>query len=472
MYTKMKKFIIIISLSFLGISASGQHEFSVHGCGGLSTLGYNPAAGNQHNGFGGHFGLGYGYFFTPKWSLLTGAEFALYNSKFKLPDLSTESPAHDNYHGIDFNFRSTVKDYEEKQRGGFLQIPLMARYTSGIFYVAGGGKIGFPLSGKTSGKTGSIKNEGEYPNEPPSYAEEELWFRGFGTFPNKDYPNRNYDNSLDFNIAFLLSLETGFKFALTEKMSLYTGAYLDYGLNSIYKSSSASEAFVAYRNPSGDDSRNAGFDLNSVFCSQYAQDGASHKFTDKVSPMAVGIKLRLAFGGSKSAPQFENTQLQKQQPTDDDEAARRAAEAEAEAARRAAEEQAQREEAERLAREAARRSAIETIQQPVSNHLISQIAPEERQRNEMDKKIAVLQQYPELRIYINGHTCDIGTTATNERIGLQRAERAKAYLISQGIAENRILGIASKRDTEALVPNTNEENRLKNRRVEFIVDNK
>ena len=63
----------------------------------------------------------------------------------------------------------------------------------------------------------------------------------------------------------------------------------------------------------------------------------------------------------------------------------------------------------------------------------------------------------------------MGDEAINERIGLLRAERAKAYMISQGIEENRILGTISKLDTEPLVPNTNEENRRKNRRVELVV---
>jgi OOP family OmpA-OmpF porin len=55
----------------------------------------------------------------------------------------------------------------------------------------------------------------------------------------------------------------------------------------------------------------------------------------------------------------------------------------------------------------------------------------------------------------------------NDRVALQRAEKVKKYLISKGIAENRILGVVSKRDTEPLVPNTNEENRIINRRVEI-----
>jgi flagellar motor protein MotB len=50
---------------------------------------------------------------------------------------------------------------------------------------------------------------------------------------------------------------------------------------------------------------------------------------------------------------------------------------------------------------------------------------------------------------------------------MARAQAAKAYLILQGISEDRILGIATKRDTKPVVPNTSEENHKINRRVEL-----
>ena len=52
---------------------------------------------------------------------------------------------------------------------------------------------------------------------------------------------------------------------------------------------------------------------------------------------------------------------------------------------------------------------------------------------------------------------------------MRRTTRAKAYMIFKGIAESRILSVASKRDTEPVVPNANEENRQKNRRIQLIV---
>jgi len=111
------------------------------------------------------------------------------------------------------------------------------------------------------------------------------------------------------------------------------------------------------------------------------------------------------------------------------------------------------------------------IQKPVSNYDLSKTELTDKQKQELDKKIALLQQYSDFEIFIYGHTCNTGGDAINEKVGLQRAENVKKYLISKGIDQKRIVGIASKRDTEPLVPNTSEENRKQNRRVEIIISN-
>ncbi|MDR2774913.1 MAG: hypothetical protein LBC19_09275 [Tannerella sp.] len=46
---------------------------------------------------------------------------------------------------------------------------------------------------------------------------------------------------------------------------------------------------------------------------------------------------------------------------------------------------------------------------------------------------------------------------------------SRKHNLSEGIAESHILGVASKRDTQPLLPDTNGESRKKNRRVEVVV---
>lgn len=69
---------------------------------------------------------------------------------------------------------------------------------------------------------------------------------------------------------------------------------------------------------------------------------------------------------------------------------------------------------------------------------------------------------------ISGHTDNMGSAAFNLDLSKRRAEAVKAFLIENGVSESRIFveyfGLS-----KPLVPNDNEQNRLKNRRVEFKI---
>ena len=71
-------------------------------------------------------------------------------------------------------------------------------------------------------------------------------------------------------------------------------------------------------------------------------------------------------------------------------------------------------------------------------------------------------------IIATGHTDSIGTDAYNQKLGNRRAEAVKAYLISQGVAANRIY-TDSKGESQPVADNRTREGRAKNRRVEVEV---
>ncbi len=54
------------------------------------------------------------------------------------------------------------------------------------------------------------------------------------------------------------------------------------------------------------------------------------------------------------------------------------------------------------------------------------------------EKVPVFRAHPSLRITVTGYTSQHGTRAYNEALGLRRAEAARDYLVSQGVAEHRI----------------------------------
>jgi outer membrane protein OmpA-like peptidoglycan-associated protein len=458
-------------LSCTALKAQHKHELSVYGGGGLSTLKYDVTIGEQKNGFGGQFGLGYQFFFAKNWGLGTGAELGLYNAKFNTDNLNIRYNTTD-MDGAVFEFRSRVSNYEEKQQAMLLQIPLMLQFQTGSkhrFYAALGGKAGIPVNGTYKSSEATIQNSGYYAEENYEYTTQE--FMGFGTFTG-----RGANGDLKFKTAFFASAEAGVKWKLSEGLSIYTGAYIDYGLNNMYKND-APQQFVTYNSQSP---RN--FAVNSVINSQYTQNGTSQLFTDKITPIAIGIKLKLAFGKGSTTklsvyvpPVTDHSTIEAQRRAAEEaahraEADRIAKEKQTQEAQRLAAEKAQQEETARKQAEAAKMQAIKTnIQQPIENYALSQTELTAMQKQELDEKIALLQQHPDIKFYIYGHTCNIGSADTNERVGLERAEKAKKYIIFKGISESRILGIASKRDTEPLVPNTSEENRRENRRVEMAV---
>lgn len=271
-------------ISCSGLSAQEEHEFTFYTGGGLSTLNYKTSSGDRSNGFGGLVGVGYTYFLNERWGLTTGAEFGIYNAKAKIAELSDRYKTKD-IEGDEFEFRTTASGYSDKQNAVILSIPLMLQFqteTDTRFYAAFGGKIGFPLKGKHTTEAALIKNSGYYEYENVEYTDQE--FMGFGSFSNK-----SSSSDLDLKVAFMLSAETGIRWELSESVGLYTGIYLDYGLNNIMKSG-GKENIIGYNT-----TKPADFELNSVFTAQKSENSNYVSIVDKVRPFALGVKLKFAF---------------------------------------------------------------------------------------------------------------------------------------------------------------------------------
>lgn len=71
---------------------------------------------------------------------------------------------------------------------------------------------------------------------------------------------------------------------------------------------------------------------------------------------------------------------------------------------------------------------------------------------------------------VTGNTDAIGSERYNEKLGQDRADQAKAYLVSKGVAESRIVArTAGKKDP--IAPNTTDNGRATNRRVLIMLTN-
>ncbi|MFL5730915.1 MAG: OmpA family protein, partial [Cytophagaceae bacterium] len=88
--------------------------------------------------------------------------------------------------------------------------------------------------------------------------------------------------------------------------------------------------------------------------------------------------------------------------------------------------------------------------------------------SELDRLAGFLNENPTIEIRLEGHTSREGDESKNLILSEERVKRVKEYLVGKGVAANRITyqGFGSQKP---LAPNTTEENKKLNRRVEFKI---
>lgn len=91
----------------------------------------------------------------------------------------------------------------------------------------------------------------------------------------------------------------------------------------------------------------------------------------------------------------------------------------------------------------------------------------ESSKKQLDELVVFLADHLDFQIQIHGHTDDQGSTTYNQALSESRARAVLSYLVEQGIEATR-LEASGYGETRPLKPNTTEEGRRQNRRVEFI----
>lgn len=289
-----------------------RHEIVPYIRGGISTLQYDIDNGSRSSGFGVGVGVNYVWFFQPRWGLQTGIEWQSYNTSARLnPQEFRQTLQYEDFgsQGLyQMDFVSNVKNFHEKQRVGYLQIPLMIQYqTMGRhrFYVAAGVKAGIRLYSDYKG-TADINNYQAFGNgypipDGPSAGEIEWnWSYEWKDDPNWDsdeflgtQKGYRFDGKNNLKFSVLTSVEVGMKWRLAEQLRLYTGLYADIGINNVKKPASGN--IMAYTPIDWGDNQvsrstftRASYKLNSVI--------NTDTHTSSVRPVAFGLKLGIAFG--------------------------------------------------------------------------------------------------------------------------------------------------------------------------------
>lgn len=89
-------------------------------------------------------------------------------------------------------------------------------------------------------------------------------------------------------------------------------------------------------------------------------------------------------------------------------------------------------------------------------------------KGNLDKLVTVLNKYPDTNIEIHGHTDDKGAINYNQKLSERRSGAVADYLKSKNIDSKR-LTTKGFGEEKPVVLNDTEENRAKNRRVEFAI---
>jgi outer membrane protein OmpA-like peptidoglycan-associated protein len=447
----MKKYSIIVLglITTIIIHAQEKRSYLNLNMGsGIHSLKYDLQNGTVKSGVGAIFNVGYSYFLTPNWGLGTGLGVHSVQSKGTLSYTSGEAAIDED--GDNYEFRTYFNNWQEKQTALFLDIPLGVQHQywfnekNGLLAFAGA-KVSIPVSSSYKVTSGSITTTGYY--EQWNVELMDMPQHGFNTI------NDRFSGDVDLKTAYSLFVDLGWLRKISEKVDLYAGGYVNYGINNLI------------------DSKN-----NLV----YQSDGTYNSIlasanTNKVHSMTFGIKvgIRLRANNSKKAP--EAYTLPEILPV-------------VEPAPVVKEDSIHQPIGQTEMKPQEQLPIIETIPEPtvsINDTIIKlqaiakqidlkfQFGSDVPLNDEFDNKFKELAQIlianPTIKVRIKGHTCNMADRDYNLLVGTKRAEVVKAKFLKMDVPECQIV-TESKAFDEPLVPNTNKKNRAINRRIELVIE--
>jgi len=524
----MKKNILISIMILLSIFVMAQEKgshISLWGGMGPSGLRYKMtgidfAEPKRDILLGGQVGMDYSYFFTKNIGISIGLGVSHYRTRvtlegnfmqdkyFTIGNYTDNDPVEG--HITDYELRVRTQNWTEFQSGKFIEIPLLLnlrkkfgeKESFGLYFSAGA-KFQIPFSAKYSVVDGEHAGQsklmvsGYYPEdnlELGGFGGEELPQHAFGNIhnPGKILTNANGNLNLKFNISAVA--EAGILIALNRRVDLSLGAFIDCGLLDVNKKGDPKAIFTGPENDyvSGAEDRvGNGITYNSILNSTY---GANNRYAEKLKTISYGGKagIRIKIGKlsqREKQPQVTFAPCDKDtiyiykyetQPVAIDSILKEVIDAIREMPKQETPEipaenrievdksndkEMYDNEDEEFFPAYIPKENIDFLFSPIYFDLDKAVLTPESLKD-LDRKVEILNKYPEIRLIIYGNTCDLGKDAYNYKLGQKRAEAARNYLISKGIDPERLeSGNLSKYQPER--PNTNEPNRMHNRRDDF-----
>ncbi len=470
---KANRIIVMFAAAALTLSVSAQQSthdnyVGVNFGGGLNTMLYKVANGQQSVGGGIEAGVFYGRFFNKIVGLGVGLQYtwanasAMYSYNEVTADLVHPSNPNQLY-----NLNTTYANWKERQTMGVLSIPVEVLFRKSLSdrwaFIGGVGlSIDFPIHGSYAPMGGTYMTTGVFP-KLGNYTVSNLPEHGFDTYSTTQGGKMN--NIAKVGASAIADL--GFRVALNDNWGMYMGVYAGYGFTNLIKEEKTNPMVI----------------INERQQIDYAGTFASNE-TAKANLLRCGVKIAFDFGWPKKV---QEAPVEETLPTINEEAERLAREkamqdsiaaAEAE---RLAREQAEREKArlaaeqaerDRLAREKAEKEAqwnnfkarIEGVNVYFENGG-AEPAISETDKAAIEELCTFLKENKEYKVVVIGHTDSYGNPEENLRyFGMKRAEALKNYMVNKGVPAEQI-DCESKGQTEPVAPNDTRANRALNRRA-------
>jgi OmpA-OmpF porin, OOP family len=440
--------LFIVSSIFLTYKTANSQELTINLNGGLQGLDMKVKNGDNKINFGGKVGVGYTYFINKNWGIISGVDLGYFNNKNTLNNTILSSYQFDSQNDP-FEYRIKTNQYSEKNTFYTASIPLLVQFrTEGDtqFYINAGARVHFPFAQKSKIKINQISTTGYYPDMNVEF--ENLPQHGFTTYNNIEESVKN-----KFKTAIALNVETGVSFKLSEILRLYTGVYLDYGLNNIQKTTNNSNetSLINY------DALGSGIvEVNGLLKTTDA--------VEKTKLIGYGLQIKLGIDVKKSKKQ-EIIDQEITTPVEVEEVIATYETIE-ESENTISTNEKQQENI--INQKQITEAQIKQTESPIVFDKIGDTSLTPADEKHLTEIAKILTEFPNEHIQITGHTCNIGTTKQNERVGLKRAQVVANYLESKGVNKNQI-SVYSQGDKQPLYPNNSETNRQKNRRTSILL---
>ncbi|MBO7597234.1 MAG: OmpA family protein [Bacteroidales bacterium] len=459
-------FFIITTISTVAYAQKG-HYFSANLGGGRHdiqyTLGNN---GDKTAGLGFRGGLGWQWMFSEHFGVGLGADFNTLTISGKLAFAESTPNLTDNENGLNFTSNVSYNNLKEVDNMHVADIPLSLYYQAMLserlrLLVGLNGFYTAVLSQKYKTKGGDIAVGKYFPDYNLDYSG--LDDREHGVYSVSDF-------SGDMKLKKTL-FGTGAQVQLCYALGETRRVELVFGIYGAYRFADQKD------NASG-----KVFNFETAEYKGITQSDLAGKVSSANLGGAVGLRVRI--GGKEKEPEIEEEPIKpteteqlvvqnvpeqpsdSEQPTEDEQPS----DSEKPTENEQPADSQQPTEVEQKTTEPLRPQVsrleellanVPPIQMPFNS---CTIVPS--MRPILDDVAAAWKDNQSQKILLTGHTCNIGTAEVNMRLGAKRAESVKQELVNRGVSPSKI-STESRGDTEPIAPNTTDQNRQKNRRVEI-----